>query len=170
MQSVFRGRVYGVTFGCQPSEVWVRTSGEISHFDWKSNRMIEKIETEGAAGLQGIRFDSAGNRSGHRHAKNAKLLGLNGGVRLFSASDGSARPVGPDLEGILAGSPAIASAARVALVPLTAANKVTVMSLQGEPRAHTIAVGKAPFAAVINAAGTAAMSRTGAEGFRSPAT
>src|SRR5438105_15613526 len=75
VQSVFRGRVYGVTFGANPSEVWVLTSGEISHFDWKSNRIIEKIETEGAAGLQGIRFDRAGNRvlvTGTR--KNAKAL------------------------------------------------------------------------------------------------
>src|SRR4029078_2776269 len=113
------------------------------------------IETEGAAGLQGIRFDAAANRvlvSGT--TKNEKALFPKAVVRLFSASDGSSRPVGPDLEGILAGSPAIASAARVALVPLTAPDKVTVMSWQGEARARTIAVGKAPFAAVINASGT----------------
>src|SRR4051794_29908216 len=62
VQSVLQGRVYGVTFGATPSEVWVLTAGRIFHQDWKTNRVIETIATEAVAGLQGIRYDAAGKR------------------------------------------------------------------------------------------------------------
>src|SRR5215472_9542612 len=62
VQSVFRGRVYGVTFGASASEIWVLTATEISHFDWKANRTIERIAIDGTAGLQGVLYDPAGKR------------------------------------------------------------------------------------------------------------
>ncbi|RPJ87294.1 MAG: hypothetical protein EHM18_01880, partial [Acidobacteria bacterium] len=49
VQSVFEGRVYGLTFGGKPTEVAVMTYdqktgiGLVSRIDWMSNRVLEQV-------------------------------------------------------------------------------------------------------------------------------
>jgi YVTN family beta-propeller protein len=156
-QSVFHGRVYGVAFGAGPSEVWALGVSEVTRLDWQANRVIEKITFDGVAGLQGIRYDPAAKRvlfTGSR--KDARQRNPERAVALFSAADGKSAPLGVDLAGVLAGAPAIGAKGAVAIVPLTAANSIAVVNTQGEPKERSIAVGKVPFGAVVNALGTAA--------------
>jgi len=63
LQSVFKGRVYGVAFGKTPDELWVLHSGEISLLDWKANKSLAHITFQGAASLGGIRYDPSTDRA-----------------------------------------------------------------------------------------------------------
>jgi YVTN family beta-propeller protein len=154
-ESVFRGRVYGVAFGATSADLWALTGSEIHHLDGKTNKAIETIEFDGVAGMQGIQYDAAGKRilvSGSR--KDArKRHDLKAGVRLFSVEDGMARQIGVDLPGILSGAPSVAANNRI-VVPLTSANAAAIIDSKGNQR--TVAVGKAPFAAIINRRGDVA--------------
>ena len=49
LQSVFKGRVYGVAFGKTPDEVWVLHTREISLVDWRANKVLAHIAFEGVS-------------------------------------------------------------------------------------------------------------------------
>ena len=63
VQSVFDGRVYGVTFGASASELWVLTGrtragkAQLYRLDWLKNAVGGRWELEGAPALQGLAFD-----------------------------------------------------------------------------------------------------------------
>ena len=60
VQSVFDGRVYGLTFGATDDEVWVLTGRnrasrpEVFRLDWLENRVRDSWQLEGTPGLQGL--------------------------------------------------------------------------------------------------------------------
>jgi YVTN family beta-propeller protein len=154
-QSVFRGQVYGVTFGASSSDVFALAGSTIHHIDARTNKVIETIGFEGTAGMQGIRYDRSRSRvlvSGSR-VEARKSRNMKNGVRLFSMAEGRASQLGADLPGVLAGAAAVAPNGRI-VVPLTSANSVAVVEPNGSNR--IVPVGKAPFAAVINREGTVA--------------
>src|ERR1051325_4039264 len=58
VQAVFQGRVYGVTFGADATEIYVLQAKGIYRMDWKSNRMLSLAGLKGRMGLQGICYDA----------------------------------------------------------------------------------------------------------------
>jgi YVTN family beta-propeller protein len=122
VQSVFDGRVYGMTFGATADELWVltgRTRGnkpQLYRLDWKQNAVRDRWELEGTPGLQGLAFDpvrksplvsltatprAAGSRAG-------------GAVRVLAHDGTSFAPIVQDLGLHLAGGPAISAAVSTA--------------------------------------------------------
>ena len=63
VQSVFDGRVYGVTFGATDADFWVLTgrtragAARAVRLDWLENRARGRWELKGTAALQGLVFD-----------------------------------------------------------------------------------------------------------------
>src|SRR5258708_38202702 len=66
-QAVFKGRVYGIAFGATVDEVWVLNAGQALRFNWKSNRVEDRIAIDGSPGLQGIQFDPDSGQIGRAH-------------------------------------------------------------------------------------------------------
>src|SRR5260370_2017645 len=56
--TVFQGRVYGVAFGTNASELWVLNATRIYRLDWNQNRVLDNVALNGTPGLQGIRFEA----------------------------------------------------------------------------------------------------------------
>ncbi len=63
VQSVFKGRVYGVRFGTTSSELWVAASGGAYRLNWNANRVIAHGAYDGRGGVQGVAFDASTNRA-----------------------------------------------------------------------------------------------------------
>src|ERR1700676_943949 len=63
LQSACNGLVYGVAFGKTPDEVWVLHAGQVTLLDWRANKVLTQVKFTGAAGLAGLRYDSAGDRA-----------------------------------------------------------------------------------------------------------
>src|SRR5688572_11483446 len=61
--TVFTGRVYGVTFGQSPSEIWVLNASELFRLDWKANKVLGSMPLGGNPGLQSLKFDAKNNRA-----------------------------------------------------------------------------------------------------------
>jgi YVTN family beta-propeller protein len=147
VQSIFQGRVYGVSFGETTSELWVLGAGQLYRLDWQANRVVERIPFTGTPGLQGLRYDAEGGRAIIATADRARK------VQLAAASGGKLTPRAQNLGAFLAGSLALND--KVAAVPLIYDNKLAVVALAtGE--AKTIAAGIAPFGAAVNREGTVA--------------
>jgi DNA-binding beta-propeller fold protein YncE len=146
--AVFQGKVYGVSFGADPSEVWVLTATRIYQMDWRSNKIISQVPLEGTAGLQGIVFDPVGGRalsSGADGKRKTRLLAVRQGQKSI-LSEGA----GSQISGGLAVAPG-----KTAVVPLIYDNKVAVVDLAGGA-SKTASTDIAPFAAAVNRAGTVA--------------
>src|SRR5260221_2664932 len=62
--TVFQGRVYGVAFGANASELWVLNATRIYRLDWNQNRVLDNVPLTGTPGLQGILF-GAGRGAPH---------------------------------------------------------------------------------------------------------
>src|SRR5262245_47713105 len=54
VQSVFDGRVYGVSFGPKGDEVWVLDAKRLVGLNWLENRVTATITLGAKPGLQGI--------------------------------------------------------------------------------------------------------------------
>ena len=166
VQSVFEGRVYGITFGATDADVWVLTGRnrasrpEVYHLDWLENRARGRWEVEGTAALQGIVFDpvrksplvgitvparAAGNRPG-------------GAVQLLRIDGEGFVPLAPDLGLHLAGAPALTrqGAGRV-IVPLVFDNALAILDADtGRLTGRVKTGGVAPFGAVVATDGRSA--------------
>lgn len=157
--TIFQGRVYGIAFGANSTELWVLNASRVYRLDWKQNRVIDNVPLEGTPGLQGIRFDAA---------KGAPLFGVVrkvGGqskVELASISGGRvesvARGVGETISGALAlAQKPNAKGQRIAVVPLTAQNKLAVVDLAGGKLLGSVSTsGIAPFGTALNKDGSVA--------------
>src|SRR5688572_3993036 len=121
--SIFRGKVFGVTFGESSADVWVVTGTDIYRMDWKANRVVERVPLGGAAAMQGIRYDAERKRA---LAPSAVQPGRK--IRLLSVQGGAARILADDLGTQLAG--ALAISANTAAVPLTKDNQLAVIDVE----------------------------------------
>ena len=160
VQSVFDGRVYGVTFGSTPQDVWVlaatkESTPSLYQFNWRDNAVVNRWVLPGAAALQGLVLDpatatplvgviipakAANNRAG-------------GAVQLLHHDNGKFTPLAADLGRYLAGSPALATTATgsTAIVPLIFDDAVAIVDgTTGALRGRVKTDGVAPFAAVIS--------------------
>src|SRR5450755_452748 len=80
-QAVFKGRVYGIAFGATVDELWVLNAGQALRYNWKNNRVEDRVSIDGNPGLQGIRFDAERGQayvSGTQHNR-VKLLAIENG-------------------------------------------------------------------------------------------
>ncbi len=160
IQSVFQGRVYGLTFGADSSEIWVLAAGQIYRFDWKGNHVLARVAFEGRAGLQGIQYDDAGGRvlaTGARRGGQDKTEK----VRLVSVRGEAVEAVADGIGSFIAGALAVAprpdpKGRRIAAIPLIYDNKLAIVDLEATSLIGTAQTGIAPFGAAINGDGTAA--------------
>ncbi|MBI2407468.1 MAG: beta-propeller fold lactonase family protein [Gemmatimonadetes bacterium] len=63
VQSVFKGRVFGVRFGATANELWVAAAGGAYRLNWSNNRVIAHGAYDGRGGVQGVAFDPETNRA-----------------------------------------------------------------------------------------------------------
>jgi DNA-binding beta-propeller fold protein YncE len=170
VQTVFEGRVYGLTFGASAAELWVLTSDRVYLLDWKANRVLEQMPLARKPGLQAIQYDPVAKRA----VVAAQVAGPPT-VRVGS----SVTPRGPDVaqllsvdaEGLrvladnlgrhLSGALAVAARAdsngrRIAAVPLVADNQLAVVNLDDGGPPVRVSTGIAPFGVALNDDGTVA--------------
>ena len=164
VQSVFDGRVYGLTFGATDAELWVLTGRTRAGRPRRvSARLAARIAcavdgsssgTRGAAG-PGVR-SGAQEPAGRAHRSAAAAAGNRpGGAVQLLRHDGTAFvPLAPDLGRHLAGAPALArtGASGRAVVPLVFDNALASPRCGDGPghRAASRHGGVAPFGAVIS--------------------
>ena len=176
VQSVFDGRVHGITFGADGSELWVLTGrtragkAQLYQLGWLKNAVMGRWELDGVPAIQGLAFDAT---------RKSPLVGLiappraaanraGGAVRLLAraTSDAEFAPIASDLGRHLAGGPAVATGAsgrRRAVLPLVLENELAIVDADsGEVQGRVKTGGVAPFGAVISRdAGTAWVSHWG---------
>ena len=160
VQSVFGGRVFGVTFGVNKNEIWVlaRTSRGDSNayrLDWAHNSVRQHWELAGAPGLQGIALDPLRATPLVAVTLPAKAAHdrEGGAVQIIRLDGESSQPLASDLGHHLAGAIAIARSpsANRALVPLVFDDAVGVVNVEtGAVEGCIRTSGVAPFAAVIS--------------------
>ncbi|MBM3763104.1 MAG: bifunctional YncE family protein/alkaline phosphatase family protein [Acidobacteria bacterium] len=149
--SVFQGRVYGAAWG-EGDELWVLHASDLYRLDWKKNEVKERVAHGGTPGPQAIQFDAA---SGTVFAANGGRSG-SGGVKsqLAALKQSSVNVVAKELGSFLPGGLAVGR--DVVVVPLTWENKLAVIGKADGKVLHRVETGVAPFASVVNAAGTVA--------------
>jgi YVTN family beta-propeller protein len=160
--TIFTGKVHGVTFGATPDEVIVLGATHLYRMDWKANRVIEQTLLDGGPGMQSVRWDAAGKRvlagvlrkaSGRADGRaRVQLLSFTGGVRTVAGDD-----LGSSIAGSLDVAPLPdAKGQRLAVVALTANNKLAVIDVEKGARLGEVSTGIAPFGAVIARNGSVA--------------
>jgi len=156
IQTVFQGRVYGVTFGASPSELWVLTASEVVRLDWSANKVLGRFSLGGNPGLQGIHYDAGTGRVLVSMARPASAgeTDTRAKVRLVSIRDGRVEVLADGLGHHIAG--AVTSNGKVAVVPLIYNNKLSVIDLQAGLVQEVSTRGIAPFGVAIDRAGTTA--------------
>jgi len=153
--AVFQGRVYDVVFGSSTSEVWVLNAGQVIRFDYRANKVLQRVPFSGNAGLQGLVFDPVKNRplvSSTDKARKARLATINANGWQELAADFGRN---------ITGAPAVATkpqpgGKRVAVVPLIFDNKLAIIDADDGTFLQSVNTGIAPFGAAINANGTVA--------------
>jgi DNA-binding beta-propeller fold protein YncE len=180
VQSVFEGRVTGVRFGSKPGELWVAVPGSAYHLTWSDNRVLARGAFGGRAGVQAVAFDPVRGRAlvttvGRVpvSATEAPMPGTLPRVASRPAAqlaffDDTARGdrLAPArLTGALGeyavGAPAVARTAnasgrRVAVVPLTVEDRLTIVDADAGTPIAAVPLGVAPIAAVISPDGATA--------------
>jgi DNA-binding beta-propeller fold protein YncE len=166
VQTVFDGRVFGLTFGSSEDELWVLAGARgggpnVYRMDWRENVVRDRWELQGTPALQGLALDPV---------RNTPLVGITappravgnrvGGVVQLLRYDGKTFvPLAADLGKFLAGAPAITRAGTTgrAVVPLVFDNAVAIVDAEtGVVAAQVKTGGVAPFGSVISRDGRTA--------------
>ena len=178
--SVFEGRVTGLRFGTTPDELWVAVPGSAYHLAWADNRVLGRGAFNGPSGVQAIAIDPVKGRAlvtsiGRMPiaATEAQMPGTlprvasRPAAQLSFFDDGARGAKVPPvlstgaLGEYLVGAPAVARAPnanghRVAVVPLTVEDRLTVVDADRGTPLSSIPIGIAPIAAVLSADGSVA--------------
>jgi len=147
VQSIFQGRVFGVAFGADSSEIHVLQQGGVYRMDWKANRVMSLAKLKGRMALQGIRFDAASRKPLAAYADGKEQ------VRLLQVEGDAAHelePVGKNIAG------ALATNGKIAVLPLISTNELAVMDLSTGQLKGKVKTGIAPFGAVLSQDGSVA--------------
>lgn len=144
--SVFDGRVYGVAWG-REGDLWVLHATHVYRLDWRNNQIKQRIAFAGSPGMQSIAADLETGvvYVGHSPAK----------AQVSVVVDGAIKPIASSLGSYLPGAMGLAGS-RLAVVPLVWENKLAVIDLEKGTVLQQVATGIAPFAAVVDQAGTVA--------------
>ncbi len=166
VQSVFDGKVFGLTFGATDDEVWVLTransgGADLFRLDWMQNRVRQQVKLAGAPALQGLVFDPARLSPLVAIAVPPKVVNNRegGAVQLWRSEGSAFVPLAADLGRHLGGAPALArngSGGR-AVVPLVFDNALAVVDAEtGKVSGVVKTGGVAPFGAVVSRDGRTA--------------
>ncbi len=153
VQSVFDGRVYGVAFGANPAEVWALEARRLVRLDWRANRVVSSTAIGGKPGLQAIAVDPSGR---------AFVTAANSSEsRLATVDDNALRVVAKGIGAYTTGTVALsrdknAAGQRLAIIPIIAQNKATIVDVESGNVLGSVDTGIAPVGAALNAAGTLA--------------
>jgi YVTN family beta-propeller protein len=145
--SVFQGRVYGVVFGADASEIWVLHASSVYRMNWRGNRVIERLALDGTPGLQGIRYDEESKRAIAVSMKARK-------VNLLASREGGTTVLAPELGSHIGGAMALGNG--LAAIPLTFDNKLAIVETATGKTRGSVNTGIAPFGVAMNRAGTMA--------------
>lgn len=168
-QSVFDGRVYGVTFGANANEVYVLTArgraaqAQLIHLDWQANRVLQRLPLKETPGLQGLRFDTVSKQPLYSATlpANANPQKRSTAVRLLTLNNNAPQVIADELGTNIAGALTVAikpnaKGQRLAVVPLIYNNQLAVIDLNANKLLGKVATGIAPFGAALNTDGTIA--------------
>jgi len=159
-QTVFAGRVYGVSFGKTDDEIYVLSgagNSPLYEINWKQNRIEAIFHEDARAGIQGIAWDAANQRI---LISAVKTISKNGKrqqeVTLLSPANGELKPVAGGLGLFAAGGVSVGEGARRGVVALTFNNEIAVIDLVSGTLTGKAKVGIAPFTAAVDRGGTVA--------------
>ncbi|WP_321471773.1 alkaline phosphatase family protein [uncultured Paludibaculum sp.] len=143
---VFQGKLYGVSFGKDDSEIWVLNQTQLYEVDWRSGRILANLAHNATPAYQGLvthqgkAYLAATPRRG-----NPGLFTPRGSqVETFAANLGKHNAGGLGLGG------------GVIVVPITAQNRAVAVDATTGKTLGEATTGIAPFAAVVSANGKAA--------------
>jgi len=138
VQSIFDGRIYGVTFGANANEIFALTArGRVAgtnllQLNWQSNQVLKRTQLKEAPGLQGVIFDAASRQvlvsaaiaereaTNNRNRQASPIVNpdgtqsyfeLSGGARLLAVNADSVRSVIEGIGNHITGAPALAQKA-----------------------------------------------------------
>src|SRR5690348_8615946 len=180
VQSVFNGRVTGVRFGATSSDLWVGVVGSAYHLAWADNRVLARGTFNGPTGVQAITIDPVKGRAlvtsiGHLPIRSTEAqipgtlprLASRPAVQVSFFDDSTrGEKIAPAfatgaLGEYIVGSPAVArtpnaTGHRVAVVPLTVEDRLTIVDADNGAPVAIVPLGVAPIAAVVSADGSVA--------------
>jgi YVTN family beta-propeller protein len=177
VQSVFDGRVAGVRFGAGAGELWTIVPNNAWALAWRDGRVLARATFNGRPGVHGIIIDPVTRRpiiasvgklpadvAASRTPGGPPLSRAKSVAQLVSyAADSTARIVsasGP-LGDFMAGGPSVAShkgtdGRRVAIVPLPADDKLTILDADNGAVLRTVPLGVLPIASALSPNGATA--------------
>ena len=141
--TVFKGKVWGVTFGKSADEVWVLGATHLYQMNWKSNQVLSAASHNGLPGLLGVAYRDRVYISAVPRQKGSSLL---------TFDNGSLQPIATNLGAHNAGGLGLGGG--LAVIPLTAENKAAVIDVRSGKARGFVPTGIAPFAAAVNSSGT----------------
>ena len=152
--SVFQGRVYGVSWGVDDAALWVLHASELYKLDWRNNKVLSRVTHGGVPGNGGLQTDRTTGAALVSQSAKANS-------RLISVDAEGIKPVASELGRYNPGALAVASETngdgrRFAVVPLVWENALALIDMVKREMVSRVAVGVAPFAAVIDRKGTTA--------------
>jgi YVTN family beta-propeller protein len=167
IQAIFGSRIYGVTFGATSAEVYAlaapRQGLVIFKMDWRTNKVLEQVRSQGTPGKQGIAFDLVTGAPIVSEVGSENVEGkVKASVRLISVSNGAEKLIAHSLGSTAAGGVAVPapsrenSSPRYAIIPLTFDDAAAIVDLSTGTVKSSVKTGIAPFGAAINAASTVA--------------
>jgi DNA-binding beta-propeller fold protein YncE len=173
MQSVFDGRVFGVTFGKTPDELWVLTGRtktgkpQLYRLDWRANAVRAREEFTGAPAIHGIARHPDDDAPMVSVVAPAARVGnrAGGAVQLWSAGRqvtgngglGRYGVLSSDLGRHLAGALSLSATGHRAVLPLVFENAVSVVDTRdGREVGRVTTGGVAPIGSVISRDGRVA--------------
>jgi DNA-binding beta-propeller fold protein YncE len=146
--AVFDGRVFGVAFGRDSSELYVLAATGLFQYDWAANKVVQRLDAGRRPALQGVAFDPVSGR--------ALFAGVDRAPGVWLASAGASKAIIAEKLGLShAGAPAIAQrackgGARLAALPLIFNNQVALVDLDGAKPAVKVDVSTAPASVVLS--------------------
>ena len=168
VQTVFAGKVGGVRFGANSSEIWVAVPGAVHRLAWAENRTLARAQVDGRPGIFAVAIDPVthaaivssvgrlasalanGNRRAPQVAQLSAFHGDATGDSVTAAANSGA------IGEYMIGAPAIAERAgpdgkRLLVVPLPANDALALLDAETGAPLHTVPLGVEPIAAVISA-------------------
>ncbi len=140
--NIFKGRVYGVTFGETSSEIFVLNVNDLFQLDWRANKVIREIGLGGGAGIQSLKYDPV------LKAAVVAETTKDTGIQLTTVKGDQRRAWGTDLGRFSPGALDIVPG-KLAVLPLLASNKLAVIDLEGKSEPRFAPTGIAPFGAAV---------------------
>jgi YVTN family beta-propeller protein len=156
VQSVFNGRVYGVTFGSSSDTLYVAlNSGSIYELNWRSNKVLRIIRGAARPGMQGVVLDPTTRApllSVSSSSSGSGLISISGDGESMIADHLGTAAVG----GLSAASAKNAAGERDAGIALTFNDALAVVDLASGKLKGTVRTGIAPFGVAVNNGSTVA--------------